>query len=277
MKTALLLGGALAAMALHASGAEPGPAPDPVVREQLMKIAREKVFFAHQSVGANLIDGLEALARANNVPLRVANVYTAGNVDTPGFGHVLIGENKKPLLKLTGFEQAMGSASASVDIALVKFCYVDFDATTDAKSLFAEYRATLERLRTRHPHTAFVPVTAPLKRIDSGPKVVVMRLFGRPPAGVAENAKRDEFNALLRQEYLGKLTIFDLARAESTGPDGREVSFEWQGRTVPALDAAYTDDGGHLNAAGRLHAAREMVRVLSSVAPATAPATGGRP
>jgi hypothetical protein len=152
-----------------------------------------------------------------------------------------------------------------LDIALVKFCYVDFDAHTDAKALFAHYRATIDDLRARNPGTTFVHVTAPLTTMEGGPKALLKRLLGRAPYGIVENLRREEYNALLRQAYRGREPIFDLAQVESTSKDGSAVTVEWNGRVAPVMAAAFTDDGGHLNAEGRVRAARELVSVLAAV------------
>ena len=96
-------------------------------------------------------------------------------------------------------------------------------------------------------------------------KAWLKRLFGRAPYGTVENLRREEYNALLRAAYQGREPIFDLARLESTAPDGAAVTVQWQGRAAPAMDPAYSDDGGHLNATGRLRAARELVSVLAAL------------
>jgi hypothetical protein len=163
-------------------------------------------------------------------------------------------------------------AAGGVDIALVKFCYVDIEAGTDVPALFAAYQSTLASLKARYPRTTFVHVTAPLTTVQGGLKAFVKRLLGRSPAGMAENARREEFNALLRQATSGKEPLFDLALAESTAPDGRTETFDWNGRPVPALVPAYTGDGGHLDGDGRHRAARLLVSVLAS-----APASGALP
>jgi hypothetical protein len=74
---------------------------------------------------------------------------------------------------------------------------------------------------------------------------------------------------------VGLAPVFDLARVESTLADGTRSIATWNGRTFPVLAAPYTDDDGHLNQAGRLLAARELLAVLASV-PLDPPAARAR-
>jgi lysophospholipase L1-like esterase len=118
----------------------------------------------------------------------------------------------------------------------------------------------LSDLETKYPRTTFVHVTMPLTTIQTGWKVPVKRLIGKPIDGYADNAKRNEYNELLRTEYAGKSPFFDLAAIESTFPDGRRMSFGQDGRTYYAMAPANTVDGGHPNeVARRLVAARLLV------------------
>jgi hypothetical protein len=174
-----------------------------------------------------------------------------------------LAENGDPLRKLENFKAAVGEGSR-YDIALVKFCYVDVTADTDARALFERYRATIAQLQAKNPRTVFVHATLPLTTVQSGPKALAKRLLGRAPYGTIENLRRDEYNRLLRASYAGREPIFDLARLESIAPDGASVSMTWNGATAPAMSQAYTDDGGHLNARGRVLAAQEFVTVLAA-------------
>ncbi len=239
---------------------------DASLRADLERIAQRRIFFGHQSVGMNLLDGVKQLTMKTGVSVRVAKVETASGVEPAMIGHTLIAENGDPLRKLKSFEQAMGMQSTGLDIALMKFCYVDFTAETNVQALFASYRATMDGLRARNPGTAFVHVTAPLTIVQGGLKAQIKQFFGYAPLyGTLENMRREKFNALLRQTYQGHEPVFDLARIESTSPDGAAETVKWKGSVVPAMAPAYTDDGGHLNAAGRLRAARELVSVLASI------------
>ena len=223
-------------------------AADPVLHASLQRVAHERVFFGHQSVGANILQGVKELSVAEGVPVFIKDKF--------------VPENGEPLRKLESFKAFVGAGS-KYDVALVKFCYVDINADTDAAALFDQYRRAINELRAGNPRTVFVHATLPLTTVQAGPKAWVKRLIGRSPYGTVENVRRDEYNRLLRATYAGREPIFDLARIESTAPDGTLVTVTWNGITAPALSQAYTSDGGHLNARGRQLAAREFLAVLA--------------
>ena len=240
-------------------------AADPALRAELSLLATKRIYFAHQSVGANILQGMGELATRQGVPLRIVQVPRAAEVPSGAFGHFFVPENGAPFEKLANFKAALG-ADSGIDIALIKFCYVDIDAGTDAAELFARYQATISALRTENPHTVFVHVTLPLTTVQTGAKALAKRLLGRAPYGSIENVRREQYNALMRAAYAGREPLFDLARVESHAPDGTVVSVTWDGSIAPAMASAYTDDGGHLNARGRDLAAGELIRVLAAAA-----------
>ena len=223
-------------------------AADAALRADLQRLSRERVYFGHQSVGANILQGVKELSGAAGVPLFIKDEFVPEN-----------GDAKR---KLDSFRKSVGAGSR-YDVALVKFCYVDIDAETDAAALFDRYRIALNELRARNPRTVFVHATLPLTTVQTGPKAWAKRLLDRAPYGTVENVRRDQYNRLLRATYAGREPIFDLARIESTTLDGRLVTVTWDGVTAPAMAPEYTDDGGHLNALGRTRAAREFIAVLA--------------
>jgi hypothetical protein len=258
----VLLG--IAALALDASASP--PVADPATRRDLEAVASRSILFGHMSVGMDLLDGVQKLAAREGVALRVVDVSGSPSTAPSTLSHLFLGNNGDAPAKLDAFSRALASlASPSPDIALVKFCYVDFATGTDAHALFSRYQATIEGLRSRHPKTTFVHVTAPLSAVQGGPKAWAKRLLGKTPYGFVENARREEFNVLVRRAYAGRDPLFDLARVESTLPDGGRATVEWNGQALPVLAAAWTDDGGHLNENGRLRAARELAAVLAAV------------
>jgi hypothetical protein len=246
-------------------------ATDTTLRSELEHVASRRVLFGHQSVGANIIDGIAQLAQAEGVSLRIVEVQAPAELEPSTFGHMYVAENGNPIRKFESFELAMDSGHSDPDIAFLKLCYVDFSADTDPKALFAKYRAAVDRLKLKHPTTTLVHVTAPLTVVQGGAKSLLKRLLGRAPSGILENVRRNEYNELIRQAYFGHEPIFDLAHIESSGTDGQAVTIEWNKIQIPVLAPQYTDDGGHLNAAGKLRAARELISVLAAIPERTLP------
>src|SRR5438270_2460637 len=252
----------LAIMATLFAFATAATASDEALHAELALLATKRIYFAHQSVGANILQGVAELARGAGVPLRIVEAPRAAAVAAGTFGHFYVPENGAPLDKLANFEAALGAGSG-IDIALIKFCYVDINAGTDAAALFTRYQATIAKLRAQNPNTMFVHATLPLTTAQTGPKALAKRLLGRTPYGTIENVRREQYNALMRRAYAGREPLFDLARIESTAPDGSAVTVAWDGAVAPAMASAYTDDGRHLNEQGRLVAARALLALLT--------------
>lgn len=254
-------------MALHGVARAEAPAGAGV---SLEKLSRQRIFFGHQSVGGNILDGVQQVASAP----RVVEVKDPTQPVAPGtIAHAMVGENMKPESKIADFERLMDAGLAGgADVAFFKFCYIDFNGTTDARALFEKYRATMDGLKARHPGTTFVHVTAPLTTVQRGAKAWLKELLGKPVWGISENVQRETFNQLLRKTYGGKEPLFDLAALESTAADGTAETYELNGQTWPALVPAYSDDGSHLNAAGQARVAKAFLAFLSALpSPAVQP------
>lgn len=238
-------------------------------------LSQHRIFFGHQSVGRDLLAGVEALTRDGAGPaLRVVQGRDAALLAPGVLLHDAIGRNEQPQSKLDDFAGLLdGALGDRASVAFMKFCYIDFDARSDVDALFAAYRHTLDGLRTRHPSTTFVHVTTPLTTVASGFKASLRRALGKPVWGERENARRAAFNARLRQELTGQ-PLFDLARLESTTAGGQRHLVDVDGRAVEVLAPVYTDDGGHLNAVGQRVIAAELLRLLGSLPP-PADAAGG--
>jgi hypothetical protein len=148
---------------------------------------------------------------------------------------------------------------------------------TDAGALFGEYRKRMAELRALHPGLTIVHFTMPLKEPENWKGYVRKKLRGEP-LEVESNAVRNRYNALLRQAYEGTEPIFDVARLESTLPDGRRTFSRRGADTVYVLAPLHTDDGGHLNAAARRMVAEQLLILLARLeapAPAAAASSSG--
>src|SRR5690349_21354927 len=113
----------LAIMAMLLAFATTVSASDKALRADLALLATKRIYFAHQSVGANILEGVADLARSAGVPVRIVQAGRAAEVPAGAFGHFFVPENGAPLEKLVNFEVALG-ASSGIDLALIKFCYV---------------------------------------------------------------------------------------------------------------------------------------------------------
>jgi hypothetical protein len=227
-------------------------------------VAGKRVVFAHQSVGYNILEGVQLLARQANAKINIVETRRP-QPGARGIFHFIVGENGAPEKKIADYLATLNTADFSgVDIALMKFCYVDFTASTDARKLASEYLEALKSLHGKHPETRFVAVTAPLTTIQTGPKALVKILLGRQPAGYEENARRYEFNEALRKQ-LASDHLFDLARLEAT--TGTSVqTFKFKHQKIEALSPVFSSDGGHLNAYGKRLVAGSFLQFLAAPA-----------
>lgn len=226
------------------------------------KLSDKRIFFGHQSVGMNILDGIEKLEAASGNSLKIIKTKELSTVDGPSFMHAPIGDNDRPDLKMKDFEEILGSSQDKApDIALLKFCYIDINKTTDVDALFTQYKETMTRLEKKYPQTKFVYVTTPLTVTEPTFRSFVKKLLGKPDNNIA----RAEFNQKLLDEYGKTGRVFDLARIESTYPNGERASFESNGKLYYSLSPEYASDSGHLNEMGSKIAGKELLEFLAGV------------
>ena len=70
---------------------------------------------------------------------------------------------------------------------------------------------------------------------------------------------------MLIKEYAGKAPIFDLAKIESTYPDGKMLMYKGGNNVFPAMIPGYTYDGGHLSESGRRVVAEQLLIFLANL------------
>lgn len=244
------------------------PSIKDVPAEAWQKLSQKKIYFGHQSVGQNILDGFNDVMKQNQqIKLNIVELAKITDFDKPFFSHSGVGKNEDPRSKCEDFADVIDKKIAGkVDIAFFKFCFVDVVPNTDVNKLFVAYKETLVSLKEKYPRVMFVHMTVPLTAAQTGPKVWIKKIIGRPIGGYEDNIKREQFNAMLLKEYEGKDAIFDLAKIESTTPDGSRAVFEKDGKTYPRMVPEYTNDGGHLNELGRKVIAEQLLIVLANLA-----------
>jgi hypothetical protein len=248
------------------------PGPPVVNRDDLEMAARTRVFFEHQSVGMNLLDGVSHVYAAEGGPVpHVVLVSRAPGNGTPvalrGLGgyyaHTFFGQNGDPAAKVRAFDERIRSGLGNdVDVAFMKFCFVDVTSDTDVDALFALYRDTIAALERDFPDVTFLKVTTPVTTERSAKSQIKAFLGHDDHMGPLDNAARERLNALMRREY-ARDHLFDLARLESTAPDGSRLSGSYRGQHYYALYPGYAADAGHLNAEGSARAAVGLVHAIA--------------
>ena len=232
------------------------------------KLSQKKIYFGHQSVGFNIIDGIKDLMKKNpQIRLNIVETNNPADFKVKLFVHSMVGKNHDPESKISDFEKLMekGVGSAA-DIAFFKFCFVDIGAETNVINLFTKYKNSLGQLKRKYPETTFIHVTVPLRTSKTSFKTLIKKILGKKDIWEYDrNINKNEFNQLLRKEYEGKETVFDLAMIESTYSDGRMSTFKKEGQIYYSLVPDYSNDGGHLNDAGSKKVAEQLLILLANL------------
>lgn len=231
-------------------------------------LSGKRIYFGHQSVGANILEGMRDVMEENpQIELNLVEMTDPSVFNTPAFAHSKVGKNTDPKSKCRAFSDLLNRGIGSkIDIALLKFCYIDVTTSTDVDEVFQEYRNTVASLRQKFPHVVFIHLTVPLTTIETGIKASIKRIIGMKLNGYDENIRREELNTKLRAEYGKKEPLLDIAQLESTYPDGTRLTFTAAGRTYSSMVPEYTDDGGHLNQKGRRIVAEQLLVLLANQA-----------
>lgn len=224
------------------------------------QLADRRIYFGHQSVGQNIIDGMHALCMRYRVPIQWNDQGALDVFDSPVFAHSRIGRNRDPLSKIDAFgHNVRNGIGGRVDIALFKLCYVDVVAGTETDALFGYYAQTMAALKSEFPRTLFAHVTVPLTVVPRGWRRWLNNLRGQPTAALDDNVARTRFNDVIRATYAGHEPLFDLAAWE-TGNSGRVSSKKGQ---YQALRSDLSSDDGHLSGRGQAVVGAALLDFLS--------------
>lgn len=278
MRTTVYGAGPLLATVL-ACGGNPMPAPPllpamgDVTPAEWAALASRKVFFGHQSVGGNIALGLtEVLAAHPEIHVTVVETKDLNRSASPGFYHAWIGRNEHPVEKAEEFAAiATAGLAAPGAVGMMKFCYVDVKRDTDPRALFESYQKQIAGVRERDPGLTIVHFTMPITTNEGFLRHWRLRLRGYHTERDL-NIVRNRYNALLRQAYVGKEPVFDIAALEARRPDGTWSYFRHFGEIVYTMTPESTKDGGHLNEAGRRMVAEQLLIFLAKL-----PSPAGRP
>jgi hypothetical protein len=228
------------------------------------RLAQRRIFFGHQSVGRNIMDGVVDVLEANpRIKLWVIESKRLDGATAAGFYHARVGRNQFPVEKMDEFLAVADSAfSSGPFVGMMKLCYADMLPETDPQALFDAYQRHVVDLAARHPGLTLVHFTVPLTTIERTRGYWKKKLLGRFTER-ERNVIANRYNTLLRAAYEGRAPLFDLAKLESTRPDGSRTFFMRGADTVYTLVPEYTDDGGHFVVISRRMVAEQLLIFLA--------------
>lgn len=197
-----------------------------------------RVFFGHQSVGGNIIEGASALGYS------FSSVSASSDFAMPKLGEAPVAENHDPHRKISSFSELLLGAKIGLraDVAGFKLCYVDFGDVGKLAGLREKYVATMVAIKKEYPALRLFHVTPPLTTKSA-----------------AENRARLGFGTWLKSTYAAKDVVFDLAAVEST----KEGGFACDEDGIAALCPEYASDEGHLGKQGAQRAAKAFLYALA--------------
>lgn len=230
-------------------------------------LSKKRIYFGHQSVGYNIIDGIKDIM--NQYPDIKLNIQETSDIKSIKGGALFnstIGKNNDPESKIDGFINVMDSGLGDgIDIAFFKFCFVDIKYNTNVQKVFDYYVNEMKKLKEKYPKVTFVHLTVPLTIRQTGIKAIIKKIIGKRVWGVEDNIKRNQFNDMLRQYYSGKEYVLDIATAETVKPDGAMSTFNYKGKDYYQMYSSYTDDGGHLNKLGSSVVGKQFLTLLANI------------
>jgi hypothetical protein len=214
----------------------------------ISQVADQKVYFGHQSVGNNILDGLQQWEDETGIDLSKEFSRDFASMPDNSFVHFKVGANRDPHGKIDDFVALVDQIPEEENaIAFFKFCYADFHEGTDVDDLFAYYSEKMLYLKDKHPNINFLVPTVPAMAVQKGWRAAAKKVLGRAPYGYLQNIRLFEFNEKVLSEFDGVLPVFDLGGIEVTRPDGTMETYRHKGSDYPCMPDYYASDYGHLN------------------------------
>jgi len=230
-----------------------------ISRAEFSSLKNRKVYFGHQSVGLNIITGLNSLIQKNKnlefikiiTPEEYSNLIILEDSNFY-FIHSKIGQNMYPETKFEDFISKLEILN-DIDAAFVKLCYIDINRNTDVHRLYNKYLETYDLLGNKYNRIKFIYFTSPLTTRQDYLIRTIKSLLGRPD----HNIKRNQFNRLLRETE--SINLFDIAYYESHY-DGDVATLKNE-----YLLRKYSDDNRHLNKLGSEKVAIQLLVYLNNL------------
>ncbi len=218
-------------------------------------LGNKRIFFGHQSVGMSILDGIDELQKLyGSNYVKIVETRDCSDLIQPAIGHFKVGKILYPKSKIDDFVNIIDNGIGDcVDVAFMKIGFPDINKHTDVEDLFNYYRRSMDSIKEKYDNLRLIHCTVSLTTKPSGIKGIAKRVLK-----MDNNVYRNEFNELMRSYYEGN-EIFDIAKIQSTSPDGIRYSYR---KNIPGMVPEYSSDGGHLSKKGKLVLASELINVL---------------
>jgi len=215
--------------------------------------ARDSFFFAHASVGGDIVSGLYALHQS--APRRYKLIIASDDATPPPAvrkGRVYEFDRGNPSWqrKVDDFKTYLAKGwGTRAGVLINKFCYIDPGVTLQYYAVSNRKRSAMSQLEQKYPAAKFVYTTIPLTTENGG-----------------DNIARNQFNSALRAfAAANNKILWDIADIEAWSPKGVQSTFRSGGKTCQKMYAGYTTDGGHPNAAGARRLALAFYNLAAAV------------
>jgi len=232
----------------------------------LEKLSTQKIYFGHQSVGYDILSGVEQWEEETGVKISKTETRDFSKTEGASLVHFRVGENRDPYSKIEDFAVLVQQIPKDEpSVAFFKFCYIDFSPEADVDAIFKVYKEKMLALRDSSGNCRIVLCTVPVTATQKGLKALAKKILGKPLNHTRENIKREAFSEKIRTEMGEDFPVFDLARVGSTLPDGSAQTFKYKGERHPSLPNSYTRDKGHLNPQGARIVGCNFITFLSEL------------
>lgn len=235
-------------------GTTPPPTGDPLDLATYNAALAKRTVFGHQSVGMQILDGVNMLADDLGAPDPTFYDYESTALPATGgfIAHFYAGTNGDVFTKTAEYLSHLASGLASqVDVVVLKFCYADLRSNSGytPQQMFDEYKRWVDVIESTYPSITVVYAT----------ETIVM---GENSDGTTNNILRQTYNNLVRAEYGASGRLWDVADLESTDPAGNKILYNG----VESLYSGYASpDQRHLYYPGRPVVAAPLLQIIAGI------------
>jgi len=229
-------------------------------------IRQKKIVFVYRSVGRDILEGIKEMGRKND---RSEFIFidedTMNRELKPKRGFFLqqwLNMNSSPQDLKKNYEDLLDRIQVKdIDFAMVRFSPFFDDNLVEEN--FKKVQIAIEDLKKEFPDTEFLISTFPLTHSKTSLKTWIKKLIGQDDIWEYDsNITVNEFNRHMRETYGNEATFFDLAKIQSTYPNGERSTFTKKGKSYYHMVSEYTHDGTHLSAKGREVVAEQLLILI---------------